>query len=48
MTVCVEKRRAGRGARALLFGIGRRRRYKCRAMLQYHVDGGWGVWRALI
>ncbi len=48
MVIYPEKSDAGRGARALLFKLWRQKRYKLRASYAHYVDGGWGVWRALI
>ena len=48
MVIYREKYDAGRGVRALLFKLWRQKRYKFRATYTHHVDGGWGVWRALI
>ena len=48
MVTYIDKSDSRRGARALLYKLWRQKRYKFRTIYPQHVDGGWGVWRALI
>ncbi|MCA0455446.1 MAG: hypothetical protein LCI00_15845 [Chloroflexi bacterium] len=43
-----ERLDAGRGARALLYGFWKQKRYKYRTPGQQNTPIGWGWWRALM